>query len=88
MKPNLQHEVVKEQKGRKVHMTIEQVIEHLILEKKFMQEIMVKDRNGYQPRYLKNLVHNCSLWNYCKIRRYGMVILISYINAMEKILTS
>ena len=37
-------------KDRKLHMTVEQLIEHLILEKKFMQEIMVKERSGYQPR--------------------------------------
>ena len=47
MKPNLN------QKDRKLHMIDEQLIEHLILEKKFMQEIMVKERSVYQPRYFK-----------------------------------
>ena len=69
MKPNLQHQVEKEQERQKIEHDWRAVNHHLILEKKFMQEIMVKERSGYQPRYLKkNLVHNCSLWNYCKIR--------------------
>ena len=50
MKPNLQHQVEKEQERQKIAHDRRAVIEHSILEKKFMQEIMVKERSGYQPR--------------------------------------
>ena len=69
MELNLQHQVGKGKKRQKLHITVDQLIEHLILEKKFMQEIMVKERSSYQPRCLKKyLVHNCSLRKYCKTR--------------------
>ena len=61
IKPNLQHRVEKEEERQNLHMIMEQLIEYLILEKMFTQEIMVKEKSGYQPRYFKNLVHNCSL---------------------------
>ena len=87
MKPNLQHQVEKEQEREKFAHD-HRAVNLFNMVKKYMQEIMIKERRGYQPRYLKNLVHNCLLWNYFKIRWYGIVILINYDNAMEKILTS
>ena len=62
MKPNLQHQVEKEQERQKLAHDCRAVNLTFNIGKKYMHEIMVKERSGYQPRYFfKNLVYSCSL---------------------------